>query len=175
MDMRPLTGDDECATALRSIYSCFPSGVVSLCALCDNEPTGMAISSFTSVSLNPPLISLSLQSGSSTWKAMENAPTFGLSVLGEEQDALCRQLSRKGIDRFQGVEWTSQPSGAVLIAGAVAWLECKLHHRFIAGDHEIAVLLVIAAQASPDAAPLVFHASRFRKLVADRSFEKTHV
>ncbi len=167
MNMQSLTTSNEDALGLRKLYACFPSGVVALCALLDGIPTGLAVSSFTSVSLTPPLVSVSLQSGSATWAALEGAPTFGISVLGQEQDELCRQLSRKGADRFQGVEWTAQPSGAVLIAGAAAWLECKLYHRFVAGDHEIAILSIVATRCDFSIAPLVFHGSRFRKLAVE--------
>jgi flavin reductase (DIM6/NTAB) family NADH-FMN oxidoreductase RutF len=165
--MQTLDISRDSAAALRSLYSCFPSGVTALCALRDGVATGLAVSSFTSVSLEPALVSVSLQSTSATWAALESADTFGLSVLSETQDAICRQLSRKGADRFSGVNWHAYPSGAIFIEGAVAWLECSLHHRFTAGDHEIAIFSVKAAKANPDLAPLVFHRSRFRKLVPE--------
>jgi len=163
--MEKISSGAEAKKALRQLYGCFPTGVTALCALSEGQPIGMALSSFTSVSMDPPLVSVSLQSTSATWASLEGVTAFGLSVLSEEQEQVCSQLSQKTGDRFAGVSTTTSESGAVFIDGAVAWLECSLHHRFEAGDHEIAILRVEAAKADPSQAPLVFHGSRFRKLV----------
>ncbi|HEY0122019.1 MAG TPA: flavin reductase family protein [Rhizobium sp.] len=155
----------DAAKILRKLYSCFPTGVTALCALSNGKPLGLALSSFTSISLDPPLVSVSLQSTSATWASLGGMTSFGLSVLNEEQEYACRKLSQKTGDRFDGVMWTASESGAIFIDGAVAWLECNLYHRFQAGDHEVAILCVEAAKADPDQSPLVFHGSRFRKLM----------
>lgn len=149
---------------LRSMFSLFPSGVAVLCALCDDAPLGMALSSYTTVSLDPPLVSVCIQHGSSTWATIQKTTHFGLSLLNERQGPVCRQLSLKGVDRFAGVDWQASTRGAVFIKEAVAWMECQIHHRFVAGDHEIIVLAVAAAHVERDDAPLVFHRSKFRKL-----------
>jgi flavin reductase (DIM6/NTAB) family NADH-FMN oxidoreductase RutF len=163
-EMDKIAAGAEASKALRQLYGCFPTGVTALCALHDGAPLGLALSSFTSVSIDPPLVSVSLQSTSSTWASLGAVTSFGLSVLSDTQDQICRQMSQKSGDRFLDVPWTSSPSGAVFIHGAVAWLECTLHHRFAAGDHEIAILRVEAAKADPAQPPLVFHGSRFHKL-----------
>lgn len=152
-EMDKISTGAEASKALRQLYGRFPTGVTALCALRDGVPLGLALSSFTSVSIDPPLVSVSLQSISSTWASLGALPSFGLSVLSDTQDRVCRQMSQKNGDRFENVPWTSSASGAVFIHGAVAWLECSLHHRFAAGDHEIAILRVEAAKADPARPP----------------------
>lgn len=163
--MEKIASGADAAKALRQLYSCFPTGVTALCALHDGVPIGLALSSFTSISIDPPLVAVSLQLTSVTWATLDGVTSFGLSVLSEDQDVTCRQLSMKTGDRFKDVSWTSSESGAIFIEGAVAWLECNMYHRFQVGDHEIAILRVDAAKANPVLAPLVFHGSRFRRLV----------
>jgi flavin reductase (DIM6/NTAB) family NADH-FMN oxidoreductase RutF len=149
---------------LRRAYGCFPSGVTAICALDDGVPVGLAASSFTSVSIAPPLVSLCIQRSSSTWPRLRALPHLGLSVLAEGQEAACRSLSAKEGDRFSGVSWEAHGSGGVFVAGATLWLDCTLHDVLAAGDHLIALLRVHALHAEPETAPLVFHASQFRQL-----------
>jgi flavin reductase (DIM6/NTAB) family NADH-FMN oxidoreductase RutF len=154
------------ATRLRAVYGCFPTGVTAVCALNNDVPLGMAASSFTSVSIDPPLVSVCVQDSSATWPKLRGLPRFGLSVLAESHDVACNTLSLKEGDRFAGVDWTASPEGAVFVHGASAWLDCSLHKEVPAGDHAIALLTVHRLRPQPDIAPLVFHASRFRRLEA---------
>jgi len=151
-------------SSLRSVFACFPSGVVALCALIDGVPTGMAISSFTSVSLEPALVSICIQKSSSTWQKLERCDWTGLSILGASQAETCRQLSQKTGDRFANVEWSSSPRGAVFINGAIACLECRFYKTVDAGDHILALLELSAHSVPQPAQPLVFHDRRFREL-----------
>ncbi|MFI6347408.1 flavin reductase family protein [Streptomyces sp. NPDC050560] len=146
--------------ALRGVYGAFPSGVTAVAGLVDGAPVGLAASSFTSVSLDPPLVSVCADRASATWPALWRARRLGVSVLGAHQDALCRRLSRKG-DRFTGVALTVSPGGAVLIDGASAWFDCTVHARLPAGDHEVVLLRVHALSADQDTPPLVFHRGGF--------------
>jgi flavin reductase (DIM6/NTAB) family NADH-FMN oxidoreductase RutF len=149
---------------LRNAYGCFPSGVAALCALIDGQPAGLAASSFTPVSLNPPLVCVCIQSTSSTWSRLRASVRLGVSFLGAHHDVACRQLAAKTGDRFAGICWESSAAGAVFIDGAVVWLECSIDQRIIAGDHEIALLRIETLKVEPHVSPLVFHASRFREL-----------
>jgi flavin reductase (DIM6/NTAB) family NADH-FMN oxidoreductase RutF len=152
---------------LRRAYGCFPSGVTALCALdADGRPTGMAASSFTSVSLDPPLVSVCVQDGSTTWPALRQLPRLGVSVMAEGQDAVTRALASRTGDRFAEAEWSATGDGAVLIHGATAWLDCAVEDEIRAGDHTIVLLRVQALRADTDRSPLVFHGSRFRHLAA---------
>lgn len=149
---------------LRRAYGCFPSGVTAICAMAGTEPVGMAASSFTTVSMEPPLVSVCIQQASTTWPRLRERQRLGVSVLAQDHDDVCRTLSAKEGDRFAGVQWRADRRGAVFIGGAPLWLDCSLHTEVEAGDHLIALLEIERLRADPEAAPLVFHASRFRLL-----------
>jgi flavin reductase (DIM6/NTAB) family NADH-FMN oxidoreductase RutF len=149
---------------LRRAFGCFPSGVTAVCAMVDDEPVGMAASSFTSVSVAPPLVSVCFQASSYTWQRLRDRPRLGISVLAQGQDAVCMSLARKHPDRFAEVAWDRSCGGGVFVRGATAWLECSLNAEVPAGDHAVAVLEIHGLRAYPEAAPLVFHGSQFRRL-----------
>lgn len=149
---------------LRRAFGCFPSGVAAVCAVIGGEPVGMAASSFTPVSIDPPLVSISVQNSSTTWPRLRNQPRLGLSVLAEDHAAAAKSLSRKVGDRFAGVPWGALPNGAVLIDGASAWWDCRVYREVAAGDHTIVLLEICALGVAPNTPPLVFHGSRFRRL-----------
>jgi flavin reductase (DIM6/NTAB) family NADH-FMN oxidoreductase RutF len=154
-------------TALRGVYGHFPTGVMAMCAMHDGGPAGFAVSSFNTISIEPPLVAVCVQEGSSTWPFLAASPRIGLSVLAANQEVLCRNLARRGrFDRFSGAGWSATPHGAVLIADAAAWLECDIHDIARYGDHDLVVLAVLRHRANDGVAPLVFHASAFRGLVA---------
>ncbi|WP_410631292.1 flavin reductase family protein [Amycolatopsis sp. cmx-4-83] len=157
--LQPVTSESR----LREAFGCFPSGVTAVCALIDGVPHGMAASSFTSVSLAPPLVSLCIQRTSSTWPRLRDR-RLGLSVLAEGQDDACRRLSSRG-DRFRGIPWQPGPDGGVFITGSSALLECSLEEEVPAGDHLIALLRIHGLHTA-ETPPLVFHGSRFRRLAA---------
>lgn len=157
----PSPGD---TTLLRSVLGCFPSGVTAICAQVDGVPVGIAASSFTSVSLAPPLVSVCVQNSSQTWPTLRGAPRIGLSVLAAGQDGACRSLSSQTGDRFADVAWFDTADGAIFVDGAAALLDCTVHSEVPAGDHAIVLLEINQVFADHEAAPLVFHGSRFRRL-----------
>lgn len=150
--------------ALRRAFGCFPSGVTAVCAMVDGEPIGMAASSFTSVSVEPALVSLCFQSSSGTWQRLRKLDRVGISVLAQGQDDVCMTLARPADNRFASVAWDHSEGGAVFVRGATAWLDCSLYAEIPAGDHAVAMLEIKGLQANPSAAPLVFHGSKFRRL-----------
>jgi flavin reductase (DIM6/NTAB) family NADH-FMN oxidoreductase RutF len=150
----------------RHAFACFPTGVTAICALVDGVPVGMAASSFTSVSLEPPLVSVCMQNSSSTWRKLAPAPRLGVSFLAATQEIASRQLAAKAGDRFAGIAWHSTTEGAVFIGGAAVWLDCSIHQRIAAGDHEIVLLQIETLKIQPEVSPLVFHASRYRQLAS---------
>jgi flavin reductase (DIM6/NTAB) family NADH-FMN oxidoreductase RutF len=151
---------------LRNAFACFPSGVAALCALVDGRPIGMAASSFTSVSLEPPLVSVCVRNASATWQQMKQSERLGLSFLGASQHLACRQLAAPMDDRFIGIDWKASDGGAVFIEGASVWFECSVAQKMAAGDHEIILLKIETLKIDPEVSPLVFYASRFRQLTA---------
>jgi flavin reductase (DIM6/NTAB) family NADH-FMN oxidoreductase RutF len=151
---------------LRRAFGCFPSGVTAICALFDGIPVGMAASSFTSVSMSPPLVSVCMQRSSTTWPVLRDRPRLGLSVLAEGHDEACRRLSSKTGDRFAGIEWQASSDGSVFVHGSTAWLDCSVHSEVPAGDHSVVLLDIHGLRADPETPPLVFHGSAFRRLAA---------
>jgi flavin reductase (DIM6/NTAB) family NADH-FMN oxidoreductase RutF len=149
---------------IRQAYSTFPSGVTAIAALIDGVPVGMAASSFTTVSLDPPLVSVCVQDTSTTWPVLARAARLGVTVLGAGHGVACRQLASRSGDRFAGLDWTATPDGAVVLTDAPAAMECSVHDVVTAGDHDIVILRIHALTADADVDPLVFHASRFRSL-----------
>ncbi|MGV9861030.1 flavin reductase family protein [Rhodococcus koreensis] len=161
IEMEATTADPN---TLRRAFACYPSGVTAVCAIVDDEPIGMAASSFTSVSIAPPLVSVCFQNDSATWPLLRRRPRLGISVLAEEHDEVCMRLAAKSSDRFTGICWDRTPDGGVLVPGAAAWLECSVHSELPAGDHTVALLEIHSLHVSPETAPLIFHGSRFRRL-----------
>jgi len=149
---------------LRQAFGCFPSGVTAFCGLLDGVAEGMAASSFTSVSLEPPLVSVCVANTSATWPKLATLNRLGLSVLAGDHAPIARALASKNGDRFSGVDWMATDSGAVFVHGATLWLECAPYKRVEAGDHEIVVLQIVSLAMYPDVAPMVFHRSGFREL-----------
>jgi len=147
--------------ALRRAFSMFPTGVVAMCALEDGKPLGMAVNSFTSVSLEPPLVSVCVARTSTTWQRLNGMPRIGLSVLGHNQEVLSRNLAAKTGDRFANARWRTNDDGAVFIEGATLWLDCAINARLPGGDHEIILLEVLASELFSATPPLVFHQSQY--------------
>lgn len=150
--------------ALRRAFAAFPSGITAVAAVRDGRPRGLAASSFTPVSLDPPLASVCIARTSTTWPVLRTAPRLGLSVLASEHGHVARALATRGIDRFAEVRWERTPRGAVFVHGSALWLDCARHEEFPAGDHEIVLLSIRRLWAYPDVSPLVFHGSKFRTL-----------
>jgi flavin reductase (DIM6/NTAB) family NADH-FMN oxidoreductase RutF len=153
------------AANLRRVFGAFPTGVTAVAALAPTgEPIGLAASSFTSVSLDPPIVSVCIGHGSSTWPRLRTAARLGVTVLGAHQEEAAGQLSRPVADRFAGLPWRSTLDGAVLIDGSAAWLDCSIENEVTAGDHDVIFLRVHELDADPAVEPLVFHNSRFWRL-----------
>jgi flavin reductase (DIM6/NTAB) family NADH-FMN oxidoreductase RutF len=124
---------------------------------------GLTVSSFTSVSLDPPLVSICLGHAVSVIDLFRAAKYFGINILAENQKDLSERFARKGHDRFQGVAWTPGETGAPLIADVLAAIECRVEQRIPVGDHDIFVGRMVAARVA-EGAPLVHFASGYRKL-----------
>jgi flavin reductase (DIM6/NTAB) family NADH-FMN oxidoreductase RutF len=149
---------------LRRVFGSFPTGVTVVAGVVDGVPAGLAVNSFVSVSLDPPMVSVCAAHTSRTWPILRQAGRIGVSVLGAHQEHVGRQLSAHGVDRFAALRWRSSPDGAVLLDGASAWLDCAVEREIPAGDHDIVLLRVYDLDADPHVAPLVFHGSRYRRL-----------
>jgi flavin reductase (DIM6/NTAB) family NADH-FMN oxidoreductase RutF len=151
-------------TDMRRVLGAFPTGVTAVAALVGGDPMGITANSFTSVSLEPPIVLIAVAHTSTTWPSLRRAARLGISVLGAHQERQGRALSARGTDRFASVQWRVTDDGAVLLEGASAWLDCSIERHIPVGDHDLVLLRVHALDADASVPPLVFHASRFRAL-----------
>jgi len=159
--------DAELGLQLRRAFSAFPTGVVAVGTLgWDGAPIGMAVNSFTSISLDPPLVAISVANTSRTWPLIEASKSIGLSVLGHTQELVSRQLSAREGDRFAGIQWQANDSGAVHFPDAALWLSCSVHSQLPGGDHTIVLLEVNDVEFFAEVEPLLFHHSRYRTIGA---------
>lgn len=149
---------------LRSVFAGCPSGVVAVCAEIDGEPTGMAVSTFVPVSLDPPLVGVFIQNGSRTWPKLEQSTRLGLSVLGSDNEIAAKALAQKDGDRFHSIATTVTESGAIYVEGATTWLEASVWSNVPAGDHFMILLEVHSATSHDFKSPLIFHGSKFHSL-----------
>lgn len=123
-----------------------------------SPPVGFTATSFTSVSLRPPLVSFCLDRGSSSWPTLERAAHVGVHLLGEDQHEVARTFATSGIDRFAAhTGWRYGPHGVPLLDSAVAWLLCRVTERVTAGDHAIVLAEPLHGQYAHSAAPLIYH------------------
>ncbi len=158
--------NDLSPLALRGAFGQFPSGVAALAAYTqDGVAQGMVASSFTvGVSLEPPLVSVAVQNTSTTWPLLRETNRIGVSILGEGQGAIARQMAAKGSDRFAGLNIETN-NGAIFVAESALWLETSIYNEFPAGDHAVALLEVHNLADFTDVhEPLVFHKSQFRNI-----------
>jgi len=124
---------------------------------------GLTVSSFTSVSLDPPLILICLGHEVTMIEAFRRAQYFGINILREEDRNLSTRFATKGHDRFEGVAWGPGETGAPVIHCALAILECETHQRITSGDHDILIGRVVRTRIE-DSAPLVHYAGRYHRL-----------
>lgn len=145
------------ARFFRTVLGHFPTGVVAITSLDDTgNPTGMAVGSFTSVSLDPPMVAFLPDKSSSTFPKIRANGRFCVNVLGAHQQSICRSMSRKGSDKFAGVAWSHTPGGMPRIHDAVAWIDCEIETVHDAGDHHIVIGRVTGLDVDRVDKPLLF-------------------
>jgi len=160
------TNQDLSVAGLREVFGAFPSGVVAVASAVEGQPVGLAASSFTSVSLDPPLVSISIANGSKTWPDLRGTGHLGITVLAAHHGGLARQLAGPVQGRFDGLGLTTASSGAVYVTDGIAHFETSIFRELPAGDHTIVLLRVHARSSATDGLPLVFHRSGFRRISA---------
>lgn len=140
----------------RQVLGHFPTGVTVITAVADEVPVGMAVGSFSSVSLDPPLVAFFAAKTSSSWPRIRAAGAFCVNILGEEQEDVCRRFASKDEDKFAGLGWRSTALGSPLLDGVLAWIDCEIESVTEAGDHECVIGRVHELEVGHDGAPLVF-------------------
>ena len=146
----------------RKVLARYPTGVTVITAMTPSGPAGMAVNSFTSASLDPPMILFCPARTSTTWPVLQRAGILAVNLLSSGQADVSRLFARTGVDRFQGIGWVPGTNGAPLLDDAVAWIECRVVEEYPAGDH----LVVLAhtdmmALNNHDREPLIFSAGRY--------------
>ena len=140
----------------RQVLGHFPTGVCVVAAFHQDHPVGMAIGSFFSISLDPPLVGFCAAKGSSTWPKLRDAGKFCINILADDQEAVSRVFASKEADKFAGIGWDHSPLGSPRITGALAWIDCELSVVHEAGDHDMAIGAVHDLDVSREGGPLVF-------------------
>jgi flavin reductase (DIM6/NTAB) family NADH-FMN oxidoreductase RutF len=148
----------------RTVLGHFPTGVTIVTGLDGDEPAGFTIGSFTSVSLDPPLVGFLPMVTSETWKTMSPAGRFCVNVLRDAQVEMCWRFAKSAVrdDRFDGVNWVHSPTGCPILEGSIAWIDCTIAEQYEMGDHYF-VLGRVVALAAPEYAtgeepdPLIFY------------------
>ena len=148
----------------KGALSRFASGVTIVTCLGENgEPFGFTASSFSSLSLDPPLVLVCFDRKAESFPVFQKAEHFGVSILSEDQTELAIKFSIRGADKFSGSAVEAGPAaGAPLVQGAMAHLECRMHEQLNGGDHVIFVGEVLRARSN-DQHPLIYFNRRFGK------------
>ncbi len=137
------------------------SGVTVVTSVADGQRAGLTASSFTSISVDPPLILMSLQAFTPTLKLIEQSGIFGVSILTTLQADISAQFAGfaklpEGADKFYGIDLFTAETGAPLIMHSAAWIDCKLSTIYEAGMSRIVVGEVVATGQGEDILPLVY-------------------
>ncbi|MFJ5837293.1 flavin reductase family protein [Streptomyces shenzhenensis] len=151
------------AELLRRTLRRHPSGVTVVTV---PGPAGFTATSFTSVSLDPALVSFYVSSGASTAPAVRSAEVFAVHLLGAGQERVARAFARSGVDRFADTEWTATAEGLPLLTGVPAWLTARPVRLQPIGDHLLVVGRVLTAGGPATGAPLIHHDGGFGTLAA---------
>jgi flavin reductase (DIM6/NTAB) family NADH-FMN oxidoreductase RutF len=152
--------------ALRRAFGTYATGVVVIGAPGpDGTPVGMTVNSFSSVSLDPPLVSFCPSRSSFAFPVYAAMRHFSVNVLAAEHRALSDRFARaSGEHKWTGVKHRIGEGGVPVLEDALAAFECEVEARFDAGDHVIVVGRVLQLAHADERAPLVFHGSRYRAL-----------
>ncbi len=151
--------------SFKRVMGCFATGVAIVSSIEDAVPVGFTCQSVVSLSLDPPLIALAPAKSSTSWPRIARAGSFCVSVLSEGQAELARRFAVSGGDKFTGVEWSPGATGAPVIAGSLAWVDCHLELIHDAGDHEIVMGRVVEmGEGEAGGLPLLYFRSSYRRM-----------
>lgn len=119
----------------RRTLGSYPTGVVIVTADATDGPVGLAIGSFTSVSLDPPLVGFLPDKGSTSWPKIESTGVFCVNLLAADQLPVCEAFASRGGDKYTSVTWRTAVTGAPVLDGVLAWIDCRIERVDEAGDH----------------------------------------
>ena len=149
---------------MREVLGHFASGVTVVTALPPGGPIGFTCQSFSSLSLDPPLVVFAPGRASSTWPRLREIGRFCINVLAQGQDEVSRAFARSGADKFAGVHWVPSPHGSPVLDDVVAWIDGELWAEYDGGDHTLVVARVLDLGAEPGRRPLLYHRGAYGHL-----------
>jgi flavin reductase (DIM6/NTAB) family NADH-FMN oxidoreductase RutF len=138
----------------------FATGVTIVTAMEDEGPVGFTCQSFAALSLDPPLVVLAPAKSSTSWPKIAAAGAFCVNILEASQEALCRSFAVSGADKFEGIGWGTAATGAPVLDGALAFVDCRLETVHDAGDHELVIGRVLDLGVG-EGSPLLYYRSGF--------------
>lgn len=143
--------------AFRTTMGQFCTGVVIATGCLDGEPAGFAAQSFSSLSLDPPLVALCPGKSSTSWPKLRDSGSFCINILAEHQKPVCDVFAQSAIDKFATLDWEPGATGSPILAEVIAYIDCDLDAEHDAGDHTIVVGRVRDVRIiNADKAPLLF-------------------
>ncbi|GAB7007584.1 flavin reductase family protein [Nocardioides sp. AN3] len=163
----PLTqpGHDPSLPAdFRSLLGAFATGLTIVTAQTPEGPVGFTCQSFSSLSLEPPLVTICPSRTSSTWPRIAPYGRFCVNVLSTSQEQLSKRFATSGIDKYADQVWSPSPSGDPILEDSLAWLDCRIEQVHDGGDHHIVVGRVRAMGSGAQEQPLLFHRGRYARL-----------
>lgn len=154
------------AETFRSVLGQWPTGVVLVTTTAGEAWHGMTASSFSSVSLDPPLVLVCLDKNLYSHRLISESGLFGISILGRDQAHLGQAFAGRAApaERFAGHDWVTAETGAPVLSNALGWLDCRVVHAYPGGDHTIFVGEVLAAETPRTTGPLLFHSRSWGQL-----------
>lgn len=145
----------------RRVMGRLPTGVSIVTGVGSDGPAGLAVGSFMSVSLEPPLVAVAPALSSTSWPPIRETGRFCVNVLSEHQAGLAKRFAVSGGDKFAELEWRPGPSGSPILEGAVAWIDCEIDSEREAGDHWLVLGAVLELDIEAEHGPLIFHRGSF--------------
>lgn len=144
MDITPSKEETQTAKITpayyRQVLGRLPTGVVAITGVNDDdEKLGLVVGTFQSLSLEPPLVMFCVDKSSSTWPKLRKLQNFTANILADDQISICRSLSRKGPQKFEGLPSTAGPLGTPHLDGATAYIDCVVTAEVVVGDHYMVV------------------------------------
>jgi flavin reductase (DIM6/NTAB) family NADH-FMN oxidoreductase RutF len=151
----------------RSVLGAYPTGVVVITAVDSSDQRhGFVIGSFTSISLDPPLVGFFPDRKSRSWAQIAPIGRFCVNVLGSDQLDLCRRFAARADDKFGDLAHGHSPSGQPLLESAIAWIDCTIERVTEVGDHFLVVGAVEALGKRDEGTPLMFFGGQYHDLAA---------
>jgi flavin reductase (DIM6/NTAB) family NADH-FMN oxidoreductase RutF len=149
---------------LRRVMGHFATGVTVITTKDkDGGPNGLTANAFMSLSLNPPLILISIDKAATCYACFAPQNAFTVNFLSEDQEEISRRFATKGIDKFAGLKWKEGSNGAAILDGVLGHVECKITQCYDGGDHTIVLGEILNVHANGEH-PLLFFKGKYQRL-----------